>query len=81
MYTIEITTNLEELNKKTAQLDKLVNEINDFKFKGTFKKKGNTNEYSSNLDEISDKTTQLNKLINQINSFKIKAKTKKIKTI
>ena len=38
MYTIEITTNLDELNKKIKAVEKAVKELNDFKLKTKTKK-------------------------------------------
>ena len=76
MKTIEVSTNIEELNEKAKELDLLVKEINDFEFKGVFKKEGSVKEYSTNLDEINKKISRLRKLVNQINNFKVEIKHK-----
>ena len=79
METIEIATNIEELNEKIRALKKPLKDINNFEFKGTFKKEGEIHEYSTNLGDISELLNRLEKLIKEINNFKIKATTKKIK--
>ena len=79
METIEITTNLDELNKKIKAVEKAVKELNDFKFKGILKKDKGIIEYSTNLEELNERTALLKKLIKEINNFKIKTTTKKIK--